>query len=283
MKERLLVIYRSSPGEGSQRPNYFTKLKALESFINSIKKIDDKKIIFLNDGIISDEQLKAMSKVGEITSLDGIGNGKSFRYALNIAITKNPELVYFAEDDYYYLPFAFEELLSIAKRRKNIHYFTLYDSPRKYESKTRKIRDFKAIIYKGERVFWRTEPATCMTFLARVKYLRKDSFYFKLFTIGTSHTDSKFKRLILRKLLTMNQYPWDLSLWNTLLGPPPGKLANKVYWPLKLVKRKLLGPIPSLACHINTSVVEICDDANKQFLTPFVNWEIGKLSVCGQK
>ncbi|MFZ1572739.1 MAG: glycosyltransferase, partial [Candidatus Kapaibacterium sp.] len=110
----LHIIYRSYGGENlKNRPDFYSKLVCLYSFIDSVLMIDEEvKLIFMNDGPIQDDKIEVMKKYGDIISLPSLGNSPSFREALNLALNlSDSDLVYFAEDDYLYKPEAFKNML----------------------------------------------------------------------------------------------------------------------------------------------------------------------------
>lgn len=265
----VIFIYRSVGTETSPnkvRANYFSKLKCLRSFLAAVKKMDDYKIIFLNDSSIPEDRLTLMQKNGEVINLGGIGNIPSFLYSVDLASKTESDLAYFAEDDYVYMENAFTELLYVAKTYQDVDYFTLFDSPHKYIWKT----NFRSHILLGKSCYWRTEPATCCTFGGRTKIIKKDRRLIHALLYGAVKSDPLWKKMLHRPLryrlsderfhlsnlwsfMRGGTIPWDNAIWQFLIG------RKRYFW--KFPKRTLLGPIYSLASHLDGE------------LPRFVDWE----------
>ncbi len=236
----LHIIYRSYGGENlKNRPDFYSKLVCLYSFIDSVLMIDEEvKLIFMNDGPIQDDKIEVMKKYGDIISLPSLGNSPSFREALNLALNlSDSDLVYFAEDDYLYKPEAFKNMLLAFKELPNVDYITLFDHSDRYIRKDDSLGG-KCKIFITINLHWRTCESTCMTFGARVSTFKKDK--------------KKFYSISILDI------PEDRILWRFLLG-------QKKYF-YKFPKRILVSPIPSLCSHI---------DLNG--LAPIVDW--GELST----
>lgn len=110
---KLFVIYRSTgPDRFPRRPAYFDKLLCLKSFLLSYRAVRDQaSILFLNDGPVPEDRLAVMRRWGGIVELPGLGNGPSFRRAVESALAMPDDTIaYFAEDDYLYLEPAIQRL-----------------------------------------------------------------------------------------------------------------------------------------------------------------------------
>ncbi|MFX1500547.1 MAG: glycosyltransferase family 2 protein, partial [Promethearchaeota archaeon] len=69
----------------------------------------------------------------KIIELNGIGNRRTFELQFDILVNQeDAELVYFAEDDYFYLPYNFKEMLNLIKKNKDIDIISPYDHPDYY-------------------------------------------------------------------------------------------------------------------------------------------------------
>jgi hypothetical protein len=79
------------------------------------------------------------------------------------------DYVYFAEDDYFYLPGAFEELYNFFHEIK-ADFATPYDHLDLY---TMKLHDYRSKIEIHGTRHWRNVSSTCMTFLTHKKALAK--------------------------------------------------------------------------------------------------------------
>jgi len=112
----LFVVYRSTgPDRFPRRPPYFDKLLCLRSFLLSFRRVGgEKRILFLNDGPVPDERVALMRRWGSVIDLPGLGNGPSFRRAVESALAMpDGTVAYLAEDDYLYLEPALERVTGV--------------------------------------------------------------------------------------------------------------------------------------------------------------------------
>lgn len=240
---KIHFIYRSSPkdNKSDKRPEYFSKLDCLRSFLSSYNLLEDDRKgdqIFLNDGNIESKISNLMySQKGKIISLDELGNSKSLRKAYEIFLKSNwdeNDVVYFAEDDYLYKPEAFICLANAFVEIQEGDYFSLYEHPDRY-NRTDDADGGKSKIYLSQNCHWRTVESTPQTYGVRVKVLKSDIWIHKLGSKG--------------------RIPRGRETFRASLG------LGKYF--LKFPKRKLLSPIPSLATHMET-----------KFLSPLVDWAL---------
>lgn len=114
--------------------------------------------------------------------LNKAGNAGSFRKQLEILTTQDDsDLVYLAEDDYFYLPGAFKEITDFIKSDNNIDFVSAYDHNDYY---TNKLHDLKTRVrFFGNR-HWRLSVSTCLTFLTRKAILKKYMDVFDTFARG---------------------------------------------------------------------------------------------------
>jgi hypothetical protein len=128
----LHIIYRSCGSENAKgRPTYYDKTLCLMSLIRAFENLDKNaaELIFLNDGPIPPDRLALMESTGEVIAHANLGMRGSMRAALAIPIQRawDPnDLVWFAEDDYLYLPHALSDLAAAAEAYPDAAYFALY-------------------------------------------------------------------------------------------------------------------------------------------------------------
>jgi hypothetical protein len=128
----LHIIYRSYGGENNKgRPAFYSKVVALASCIRAFEGLEagTAEIIYLNDGPIPADRLRLMERSGEILAYSRLGMKGSMRRALAIPYERAwpaDDLVWFAEDDYLYLPQAFKDLVAAATAFPDADYFALY-------------------------------------------------------------------------------------------------------------------------------------------------------------
>lgn len=249
----LIVYYRYTAGDkNSHRPVWFSKKLCLKSFLNACQKFNAKfhkslNIIFAID---QDWNLSAKEKIflkkycsKQFTKnilLKTNNNTLSYRKVYEMSIKKKPQdIILFAEDDYYWRPQALIEMY-IAIKKLSCDYITPYDHPVRYNWNFHVSPDvphWENKIFCTGSWHFRSQESTCMTFMSKVKILKKDKNIHFLFS-------TKDKKC-----------PDDRELFRYLQGL--GVYKKKVK-----KKRLLLGPIPSLATH-----------AHKLFLAPAVDWE----------
>lgn len=243
---RLHIFYRSTGGDNKKnRPPYYSKMLCLRSFLRAFERVRDRAdITFVNDGPMPDDRLDVMKQYGKIVSFPGLGNSPSYRETLAMAIKlPGDSLVYFAEDDYLYTAAALEKLLAAFDELPKVDYVTLYDHMDRYIRTDDSRRGYSRVYIAGG-LHWRTVESTCMTFGARVNRLAGDAWIHRLGTIPKT--------------------PRDRTIWRCSQG------EKGFFW--KFPKRTLIGPIPSLATHMDP-----------EGLSPNVDWEAVVAEVEGSQ
>jgi hypothetical protein len=177
-KYDLAVAYRIYPGV-SKSPAIFPDDKyklselCIRSFRESLGKLYVKMWVLLDKCPPEYEQLfrKYFNDDDlEFIHLDGIGNNGTFKLQVETLLNQNEsDYVYFAEDDYFYLPGAFEELYNFF-HDTNADFATPYDHLDLY---TMKLHDYRSKIRTHGSRHWRNVSSTCMTFLTHKKALEK--------------------------------------------------------------------------------------------------------------
>lgn len=183
----LHVVYRSYGGENAKpRPIFYSKVLALVSLVRAVAEVGkEAEVIFLNNGPIGPEPLRVMERSGEVVVLSGLTLKGSMRTALGLPTKRGwskDDLVWFAEDDYLYLPSAIAGLAEAATTFPEASYFGLYASighrppegglPPDYAPVPRAWRDSEPVLVRGHP--WRRALSTTSTFGARVGPLEED-------------------------------------------------------------------------------------------------------------
>lgn len=202
------------------------------------------------------------SKDLEFIELNGIGDGGTLGLQLKILSEQNiSEIVYLAEDDYFYLNTPFEEMINFLQENKDVDFVSPYDHLDYY------ITDLHAHKYKM-KIFgnkhWRTANSTCHTFITTKDNLIDTKNIFNKYAMGSldssnwlSLTKAKiFNPLEIYKFYLKRDKEWLFEFvkrawiynWNQIVF---GKKWN------------LWVPIPSIATHLE-----------KIGLAPTINWEI---------
>ena len=184
----LHIICRSYAGENKkERPAYYSKRVALLSLIQAFQQLKPgaAELIFVNDGPIPDDRLELMKASAEVIMRSKLGMQGSLRAILELPTVRNwpgDDLVWFAEDDYLYLPGAFADLMAAANAFPQASYFGLYaligmrlPNGASFDDPLRMPRDWSesdVTLVNGHP--WRRALSTTSTFGARVKALVED-------------------------------------------------------------------------------------------------------------
>ena len=190
-----------------------------------------------------------------------LGNEGTFLKQIDILCSQTAaELVYFAEDDYLYLPGALETAVAFMRRHPEADFSTPYDHPDYHAKYVHRLRGQN---FEEDNHRWRTVASTCLTFMARHQSLLETRTIFA--TYARKNSDLGLW-LALTKTRAVN--PWCIlrSAGDGLFFPASHALAWRHAWRNILFgpRRQLWAPMPSLATHL---------DSNG--LAPGVNWEIG--------
>jgi hypothetical protein len=112
-----------------------------------------------------------------LLNLNGIGNQATFRKQIEILLEqRDANVVYFAEDDYVYLPGQFRCMVDFLLGHEDVHFVSPYDHLDCYTLDLH--RQPKWLKVHGGR-HWRTAASTCLTFLTRRETLRKTQAVFR--------------------------------------------------------------------------------------------------------
>ena len=195
----------------------------------------------------------------EIIPLAGAGNEATFSRQVQLLSTQTvADLVYFAEDDYLYLPQSLEKAAAFMQRHPEADFATLYDHADYHAKYVHRLRgpEFNE---DGHR--WRSVTSTCLTFMARRSVLAETAGVFE--TYGRKNSDLG---LWMAMTKTRVANPWCMvrSLGDGLYFTASHLLAWRHCWRTILFgkRRTLWAPVPSLATHLETTG-----------LAPGVDWE----------
>jgi hypothetical protein len=248
------VAYRIYPNV-SRIPPVFSndKLKlselCLKTFKESLGSLKVKMFVLLDNCPPSYEDLFTRyfdEQDLELIRLTGVGNRATFDMQINILLDQNfSEIIYFAEDDYLYLPNQFESMVKFLCE-EHVDFVSPYDHLDYYVLDLHSQKNF--IKFSNDK-HWRTAASTCLTFLTTKTKLRKTQNVFRSYTKGNDDTSlwlsltkhKLFNPLVLLKYYRTNGHFFDFILhawqfcWRQILF---GK------------RRNLWIPIPSVATHL---------------------------------
>ncbi|MGA2049204.1 MAG: glycosyltransferase [Terracidiphilus sp.] len=260
----LAVAYRIYPGV-SKSPAFFSadKFRLSEMCLQSFKRALgglNVKIWALLDGCPPDyEALFRDTLQGcelKIISLNKIGNFATFSQQIDLLTSqKEAPYVYFAEDDYFYLPDALEKMVTFMRENRDADFVTPYDHPDSYYTTSRFERHF---VRPFGDCYWRTASSTCLTFLTSRENLIRTQAMFRTFCRG--NYDCSLWLALTQKLSLANPrvYSHDLlrmKIWaKTWIFGINRILFGRQY--------RLWAPLPALATHMESGC-----------LAPLVDWQ----------
>jgi len=193
-----------------------------------------------------------------ILELDRIGNRATFGKQLDILLAQeDSEVVYFAEDDYFYLPRQFPAMLSFLTGHPEVDFISPYDHLDCYTLDFHRTPKWLTV---SASHHWRTAASSCMTFLTQKQTLARCESVFRSYQ---RRNDDCAVWLSLTKHRVRN--PFALSRY--LLGSQFGwksMLKAWLYCWKQIVfgkKMKLWVPIPGMATHLSYGL-----------LSPNVDW-----------
>jgi hypothetical protein len=204
----------------------------------------------------------------EFIRLPGIGNQATFGRQIDILLgQEGSNLVYFAEDDYVYLPGQFERMLRFLRSGREVDFVTPYDHPDCYELDLHR-EPKRMAVFEGHH--WRTAASTCLTFLTRKSTLARYERTLRTYSLGNNDCAmwlSLTKRRLFHPLLTLKflirgEFYWKVILKAWLYG-----------WRQNLfgATARLWVPVPGLATH-----------ACAGLMSPAVDWISVMRSHLGQ-
>jgi hypothetical protein len=253
----LAVCYRIYPGV-SRNPIFGFKEKLplltlnLETFRESLGSLKIKLWILLdNCPAPYTDLLKKMfpSTTMEIVPLAGEGNRATFFRQIDILSTQtDAELVYFAEDDYLYLPGALERTVKFMRRHSEADFATAYDHADYHTKFIHRVGGAETL-EDGYR--WRTVVSTCLTFMARRQALIESASVFKTY----NQNPDLAIWMALTKKRVYNPWSWVRSAGDGLFFSASHALAWRYAWRQILFgkRRMLWAPTPSLNTHMESS------------------------------
>ncbi|EKE04385.1 MAG: glycosyl transferase family 2 [uncultured bacterium] len=255
----LVIAYRIYP-RVSKIPIIFSDDKyklselCLRSFKKSLGSLKIKMIALLDNCPDSYEELFKKYFTHEeldIIKLRGIGNLETFDLQVKLLSEQNySESVYFAEDDYFYLPDQFHILLDFLKNNEDVDFISPYDHMDYYTNKLHN-HSGSVKIFGGKH--WREASSTCMTFLTTKTNLLKTSDVFESYARGNKDNSLW---LSLTKYHIFN--PVKTLLWSCVRRTWFHSWAQNFFGK----RYKLWIPVPAVGTHMESGVV-----------SPNVDWQ----------
>ena len=193
-----------------------------------------------------------------LVELNHIGNRATFSKQIEILLEQQDAgLVYFAEDDYFYLPDQFHLMLDLLSAHDDVDFVSPYDHLDCYTLDLH--RGPKSLRAYGSR-HWRTAASTCLTFLTRRETLAEYQDVFRTYVHGNNDCAlwlSLTKHRVFNPLAAARYFFRGLFYWKILVR------AWLYCWRQILFgrKMKLWVPVPGIATHLDAKA-----------LSPTIDW-----------
>lgn len=191
-KYDLAVAYRIYPGV-SKNPILFPHDKlglantCLSSFRQSLGALKVKMFVLLDQCPREYETMfgKYFNPEDlELIPLPKTGNRGTFGMQIDVLLRQQEaDLVYFAEDDYYYLPGQFPRMVKFLLANPDADFVVPFNHPDYYSSE---LHDTRPDLRTFGQDQWRTANSACLTFLTAKETLRKTESVFRSYTHGNS-------------------------------------------------------------------------------------------------
>jgi hypothetical protein len=266
MKKDLIIAYRIYPGISKVPPVFSdNKLKlaelCLKSFIDALGNINFKIIAILDncpDIYVELFNKYIKSKDLEIIRTPLTGNAGTFGLQMNLLLNQDTsDVVFFAEDDYFYLPDTIKVMLDFINSNNKPDFLTPFDHLDYY---THPMHDKIYRTINHNEFEWREAATTCMTFMTRKDTLQatKNIFY----TYAKKNYDNSLWLALTKTDIFSPAYHFKLFREYDQYPKFLAKLTYFSWMQLLTGKRyKLFAPKPSLATHMDN----IC-------LAPDIDW-----------
>jgi hypothetical protein len=183
-----------------------------------------------------------------LVPMDQVGNHGTFAKQVEILLAQtDADAVYFAEDDYLYLPGAFSAMLAFLRGGRRVDFVTALDHPDCYSLP---LHDFPKQLQVFQGAHWRSAGSTCLTFLTTKRALEEYEAVFRSYAKGNYDSSlwlSVTKCRILDPVSVVRFLAMDWFLRRVMV-------KSWLYgWRQNLFGRRamLWAPVPSLGLHLD--------------------------------
>ncbi|MCM8785120.1 MAG: glycosyltransferase family 2 protein [Candidatus Omnitrophica bacterium] len=262
-KYDLCIAYRINAQNSRKKRPVFQNDKfklatlSLESFKRSLGDLKFKLIVIFDRCPLSYEKIflqrfrpEELEFIHIERIMDKYFGNNAFTFLKQIEILVNQQFsenVYFAEDDYLYIPNGLITLLDFFHKTK-VDFVTPYDHPDYYTLNLHKYKK-EVIQYEYGNYVWRSVGSTCCTFLTTVKTLQETRSTLEKYKFISDAPMwfilTKKRQFFAPKFLEFNFFIWTFGLKQLLFGK----------------RYTLYAPQPSIATHME-----------EKFLAPGVDW-----------
>jgi hypothetical protein len=194
-----------------------------------------------------------------VLKLEGVGNQRTFATQIEVLLGQSDaDLVYFAEDDYFYLAHQFSSMIEFLSSDPEVHFLSPFDHLDCYRLELHRTPKWIKT-YAGRH--WRTASSTCLTFLTRKDTLAKYRAVFESYVQGNFDSSlwlSLTKQRVCNPLFLMRSLVGGWFEWKIIV-----KAWLHCWRQILLGKRlKLWVPVPGIATHLDV-----------HSLSPGIDWQ----------
>jgi len=265
-KYDLTVAYRIYP-KISKDPFLFDEDKlaladfCLKSFKESLGSLKVKMLVILDNCPLSYEKIfKKYFPARDLVLIrtEGEGNLRTFSMQIEMLLRQQyADLVYLAEDDYYYFPDTFPSMMEFIKQSAQVDFISPYDHLDTY---TYKLHDYSSELQYCGGQHWRDAGSTCLTFLTSKKTLGKTKKVLLKYSKG-EHDATIWFMLTKKGLFNFGRligFAFKHPLFYRILSRAWSHNFFKVVFGKKY---RLWNPVPTIATHMES-----------QFMSPGIDW-----------
>jgi len=141
------------------------------------------------DGDVDERLSHELNAFDQVEEIQLLGNSRAFRFALDLATSRDFGVTYFAEDDYLWSGRSIVDTLAILRGFPEIDYASPYAHPFLQDPTLTEVRRHRSRSFSANGSGWTTTPRTTMTFAVRTDALRRDAHYWQLASYGRSPKD----------------------------------------------------------------------------------------------
>jgi len=186
--------------------------------------------------------------------LNRVGNHVTFEKQIDILLSQeDAEVIYFAEDDYFYLPAQFSILVKCLNSRPDVHFVSPYDHPDCFRMELHRGTTSLAMC---EGHYWSSAGSACLTFLTTQATLQKTQHIFRTYAQG-NHDSSLWLSLSKHAVFSASKF-WRCAFSNG--DRAQASIMARAWlhgWRQILFGRRwsLWMPIPGIATHLDAGAI----------------------------
>ncbi len=234
----------------------------LKSFLSSVAGLKIR-YFFILDGCppVYADMIRELFPAADTTILEtpAIGNLATFQQQVEILLQQtDARLVYFAEDDYLYLPGEFVKMVELMKCRSDVDFVSCYLHT---DTFTHPIHQHKKRNIQAVGHNWMSDSSTCLTFLTSKEILQETKDV--LLTYSKGNNDCAMW-LVLTKTFILNPFTYLRFFFTHKESFSILKMAVKYSFRYFISGRRyhLWIPVPAIGTHLE-----------KDLVSPDIDWK----------